>query len=153
MSTAPSPFKAIARAATIVLALGAVGLTAMPAQAQSRPNASFSLELGNGQLQMHGGQRRGPGFGPNPDRGSYRPQVCLSDRDIYRGLRDYGYRVLDLGRERRGVIEVYAEQGRRTYAMDIERCTGWVSNIREIRSYGRPHRPGGGYGLQFHFSN
>lgn len=141
------------RAAVIALALGASVVTAAPALAQSgEPQLNFQLELGNGgggaQFQM------APGGNPQgrvavPDDGGFDPSYwCLSDRDIRRGLGQYGFREVRVVRElRRERVEVVARYGSRYYSMRVDRCSGKVDQVKRLR------RPGGGFGLQFNFGN
>jgi hypothetical protein len=104
---------------------------------------------GSGGGQHWGGGR--PGNGNHWGGGQYRPQVCLSDRDIHRQLREVGYDNVRLGREYRDVVDATGERRGWVYSMEIDRCSGRVSRVRELHPAHRQQRPG--FGLQFHFSN
>jgi hypothetical protein len=125
------------RAAMVALTLGATAFTAMPAMAQSG-NPSFNFEFG-----IQGG---GDNFSYGLERGKKFQRECLSTSEIRRALQRRGWddvRFVD----RRGIrVKVVAEWGRWTYAMDINRCTGRVSNIERLR---RPYFPG--FHFQFNF--
>jgi len=148
--------KNTSRAAIIALALGASVVTAAPAMAQGQPSGgpatTFQLDLGNGG---GGGERGdGPMFSP---RGQGRVVVpddrfgrwCLNDRQIRRGISQYGFNDVrvrrDIGRNR---VEVTGTYGRWLYSMRVDRCTGYVDRVRALRP-----AFGGGFGFQFDFSN
>lgn len=126
------------RAAVVALVLGASVFSAAPAFAQSQPSFNFQFGIG--------GDGR-PSFGVGVDSGRpIRPQVCYSDRQIVRALRDEGYRDVEIVRELpRNRVGVVAREGRAYYSMRVNRCTGEVDRIERIRSY----RPG--LSLQFNF--
>jgi len=128
------------RAAIIALTLGASSIAIVPtAQAQS-----FNFQFGVGP-----DGKPSVGFGVDSDgdrRGRpIRPQVCYSEREIIRGIRDEGYRdvqvVRQLPRNRLGLI---ARDGRTWYSMRVNQCTGEVDRIQRLRNY----RPG----LRFEFN-
>lgn len=129
--------KTSGRAAIVALALGSSAFVATtPTMAQ--PSFNFQFGVGpDGKPSV--------GFGVDSDGGRIRPQVCLSDRQIIRGIRNEGYRdveiVEDLPRNRVGVI---ARDGRTWYSMRVNRCTGEVDRIKRLRNF----RPG----LSFEFS-
>jgi len=122
------------RAAIVALTLGATAFTAMPAMAQSGGKPSFNFEFG-----IQGG---GDNFSYRFDNGKRHKRECLTNNEVRRGLQRMGWddiRFVD----RRGVrVKVVAEWGRWTYAMDINKCTGRVTNIERLH---RPYFPG------FHF--
>lgn len=129
------------RAAIIALTLGASTLAVVPAaQAQS-----FNFQFG-----VDGSGKPSVGFGVDSDRYGrpgrpIRPQVCYSEREIIRGIRNEGYRdvqiVRELPRNRLGII---ARDGRTWYSMRVNQCTGEVDRIQRLRNF----RPG----LRFEFS-
>ena len=125
------------RAAIIAVTLGAAALSAVPAQAQSG-NPSFNFQFG-----IQGG---GDGFSYRFDNGKRFKRECLTNNEVRRGLQRLGWddiRFVD----RRGVrVKVVADWGRRTYAMDINKCTGRVTNIERLRSSYKP-----GFRFQFNF--
>lgn len=129
--------KASGRAAIVALTLGASLLAAAPAMAQPSFNFQFGIGPGPGP-----GPFPGPGFGP--DR-PIRPQVCYSDRQIIRGIRDEGYRDVQIVRELpRNRVGVIARDGRIWYSMRVDRCTGETDRIERLRNF----RPG----LRFEFN-
>jgi hypothetical protein len=129
------------RAAIIALTLGASTIAVVPAaQAQS-----FNFQFG-----VDGSGKPSVGFGVDSDGYGrpgrpIRPQVCYSDREIIRGIRNEGYRdvqiVRELPRNRLGII---ARDGRTWYSMRVNQCTGEVDRIERLRRY----RPG----VQFEFN-
>lgn len=128
------------RAAIIALTLGASTLAVVPA-AQAQPSFNFQFGVGpDGKpsvgFGVDSGERRGRPI---------RPQVCYSDREIIRGIRNEGYRdvqiVDQLSRNRVGVI---ARDGRTWYSMRVNKCTGEVDRVQRLRNY----RPG----LRFQFN-
>jgi hypothetical protein len=143
MATIFTNFKHIGHAAVLALALGTACLSAAPVQAQE-PSVNFQIELGNGGSDQGPQLRRG-----GPRRDDFR--ACLSDRQIRRGLTDYGFRNVDLRRELgRNRVEARGDYRRWTYSMRVNRCTGRVDRVERLR----PNLPGGGgFGLQFNFGN
>jgi hypothetical protein len=138
MTNMMSTLKASGRAAIVALTLGASVMAAAPAMAQP----SFNFEFGIGS-----DGKPSVGFGVDSDGyGRIRPQVCLTDRQIIRGIRNEGYRdvqiVRELSRNRVGVI---ARDGRTWYSMRVNRCTGEVDRIERLRRY----QPG--LSFQFNF--
>ena len=129
------------RAAIVALTLGASTIAVIPAaQAQS-----FNFQFG-----VDGSGKPSVGFGVDSDGYGrpgrpIRPQVCYSDREIIRGIRNEGYRdvqiVRELPRNRLGII---ARDGRTWYSMRVNQCTGEVDRIERLRRY----RPG----VQFEFN-
>lgn len=132
-----STLKASGRAAIVALTLGASMIAAAPAMAQ--PSFNFQFGVGpDGKPSV--------GFGVDSD-GDRRPiRICMTDRQIIRGIRDEGYRdvqiVRELSRNRVGVI---ARDGRVWYSMRVNRCTGEVDRIERLRNF----RPG--FRFQFNF--
>lgn len=142
MSHLMSLVKTGGRAAIVALTLGASTLAVVPAaQAQS-----FNFQFG-----VDGAGKPSVGFGVDSGRGydrpgrPIRPQVCYSEREIIRGIRNEGYRdvqvVRELPRNRLGVI---ARDGRTWYSMRVNQCTGEVDRIERLRNF----RPG----LRFEFN-
>ncbi|WP_055049259.1 hypothetical protein [Devosia sp. A16] len=128
------------RAAIVALTLGAAAITAMPAQAQSEPQFSFQLGInggGDAQTFSKGNRHTRPHF----DR-------CLTNRQVERGLRDYGFRNVDvirnLGRDR---VLVVASWRNKDYAMKVDKCSGRVYDVKRLKKFrGQP-----GFSLQFNF--
>ena len=131
-------FKKTSRAALVALTLGAATVTALPAQAQSSPSFNFELGIGsNGSgMSFRGGNKK-----PRLDR-------CLTNRQVERGLRHYGFDdvnvVRSLGKNR---VLVIAEWGIRDYSMKVDKCSGRVYDVERLR-----HRRGmPGFNFQFNF--
>lgn len=142
MTPTLSRLSAVGRAAIVALTLGAATITAMPAQAAP----SFSIEFGVGD------RADGPSFRNDRHRNNRHNRSCLTNRQVERGLRHYGYRdahvVKNLNRSR---VLVVAEKGRRDYSMKVNKCTGTVYDVERLRRGGRNVRPG--FGFQFNFGN
>jgi hypothetical protein len=135
-----STLKSSGRAAIVALTLGASAFAAMPAMAQQ---PSFNFQFG-----VNPDGRPSFGFGVGTDRPGrpIRPAVCLTDRQIIRGIRDEGYRDVEIVRELpRNRVGVIARDGRTWYSMRVDRCTGETDRIQRLRSY----RPG--VRFQFNF--
>jgi hypothetical protein len=148
-----STLKKSGRAAIVALVLGAATVTSMPAMAQSEPSFSFQLGIGGGS----GGNFR---FGVDNDHRDR--DRCLTNREIRRGLSSFGFRNIDIVRERsRNRVEVIAQFGKRLYLLQVNRCTGQVRIIQRLgragfddgRHDGFDDGPRGGVGLQFNFGN
>jgi hypothetical protein len=146
MATILTILKTTAAAATI-----AVGLAAAPALAQDpsfnfsigNGNSSLSLEMespqgGNGTTTFRHGGGGGGGSGFN---------LCLSNRDVIRGIRDYGFQRVEVTDSSRRRAEVIGRWGRWDYLMNVNKCTGDVRIVDRFRRGGR-----GGIGLQFNFN-
>ena len=147
--------KSLLSALLISVALAA----ATPASAQSEPSASFSLQLGNGQSTLSFGiesespqqgngnfNRRGGGDNWNGNGGGFR-DACLTDRQVIRGLRDYGFQRVEVADSNRRRAEVIGRWGRWDYVMRVSKCTGEVNIVDRFRRNTR-----NGFGLQFNFN-
>jgi hypothetical protein len=155
MTTFLSRFKLFGAALVLAAGLGAVSMA--PAVAQDAPPSGFSLGIpengaplpfgsepntGRSEMSTEDSSRRGGYYDPGPDDFDY----CLNDRQILRGLRDYGFERVKIVRYLRGErVEATAYWGRSQYSMRIDRCTGVVDRVRLLRR--------SGFGLQFNFSN
>lgn len=143
MTQVLSTLKKSGRAAVVALVLGAASMTVMPtpAMAQPGPTFSFRLDLGGGGSSL------------KFRSGDFDRRFCLSNSQIVRGLRQEGFRNIDIVRERsRNRVEVVASFGKRWYLLLVGRCSGEVRIIERLRR-GFPGGgfPGGGFGLQFNF--
>jgi hypothetical protein len=125
-----STLKSTGRAAILAIALGATALTAAPAYAQrgGGPGLSFELNLGGGgggfSIQGGDSSRRGGGGGDFS-------LFCLSNSQIRSGLRDYGFRNVDIGRSLgNNRVRVTARYDGDWYSMRVNRCTGRVDQVR-----------------------
>ncbi len=130
------------RAALLALTLGAatVGTAAMPTAVQAQ-EFNFRLGIGND------GSGMSFNFGNSNDRRHFRPITrCLTNNQVIRGLRHYGFRNAEIHRNfGRNVVAVIAEYRGRDYSMRVDRCTGEVYNVQRLRNHrGHP-------GFQFNF--
>jgi len=139
--TITNTFKTGLRAGVVALALAGstIAMTA-PVQAQSNPSFGFSLNFGGGQ-EPRGGIRLN--FG---DRDYF--DFCLSNRQIERGIRNKGYRNVQIVREqnRNNKVWVVASKRGDWFSMRVDRCTGKVDRIREI-----DRNRNGSFNLSFSF--
>ena len=139
--TITNRFKTGLRAGVVALALAGstVAMTA-PVQAQSNGSFGFSLNFGSGQ-EPRGGIRLN--FG---DRDYF--DFCLSNSQIVRGIRNKGYRNVQIVREqnRNNKVWVVASKRGDWFSMRVDRCTGKVDRIREIE-----RNRNGSFNLSFSF--
>lgn len=137
-----STLKASGRAAIVAIVLAGSAVTAMPAMAQSQPSFNFQFGVGpDGKPSV--------GFGVDSDgdrRGGRGDRYCMTERQVIRGLRDEGYRDIEIVRELpRNRVGVIAREGRAWYSMRVNLCTGEVDRVERLRTY----RPG--VRFQFNF--
>lgn len=130
------------RIAIVALTLGAATLTAMPVQAQSEPSFNFQLGIGKG------GDAGSMSFSQGKKQGRIIIDDCLTNRQVERGLRDYGFRNVDivrnLGRDR---VLAVASWRNKDYSMKVDKCSGEVYDVKRLKKYrGQP-----GFNLQFNF--
>lgn len=155
-----SRFKPVLRGLVAAALVGTAALTAAPAQAQ--PSFNFQIEIpgqggGSAQFGFGTGPNQpgsgfggpgfgGPGFGPGHggwhDRRPGHHMRCLTDREIRRGLQNYGFFNLAIVRELpRNRVTVEGAQGNWVYSMRVDRCTGEVDRVERLYRTGR-----GGWG-------
>jgi hypothetical protein len=132
------------RAGVVAVALVGASLAgAAPAQAQ----VGFQLNFGD--------FRAGPpsGHGPNvtlrfgsPDYFRY----CMDDRQIFRSLRNAGYRDVNIVRSQNSTNRVLATARKKNhwYQLRVDRCTGRVDRITQIDKF---RKPNGNFNLTFSF--
>jgi hypothetical protein len=156
-----SRLRAALRAAGLAAAIASTALIAMPAQAApGDPDFSFRLQIPGGGSMQFGNppDRNGPGYNGGPRFGGpgYRGDYCLSNREVFRQLRDYGFfDIRDYREMPRHRASVTASYGRWAYYVVIDLCTGEM-NQRRLHPLGPPspfpggprNGPGGGFGLQ-----
>ena len=143
-----STLKKSGRAAVVALAMGAVGLTAMPVQAASEPSFNFQLGIGNDGGVM--------GFDLNKKskKGYFPIKKCLTDRQVERGLEYYGFDDADVVRKlSKSRVLVVAEWNNRYYSVTVDKCSGEVYNVKRLRRgydfYDGPQKgPKNGFGFQ-----
>jgi hypothetical protein len=154
MSITMARLKSAGRVTLLAVALGATTFATAPAQAATfvqtaqsgGPQSSFSLQVpGGGDNQtMQGQQNRGFAPGEPHPGGNF---WCLTDRQIRRGLADYGFRDVRVGRPVGfNRVEVRAVYGRWLYSMRVDRCSGRVDRVNRLRP-----AFGAGFGLHFEF--
>jgi hypothetical protein len=118
------------RAAVLAVVLVGTALSAVPAQAAPpNLNGGFSLDVkpqAGDQKQLQ--QFKKKQFGPN-DFFNW----CLTDKQIRKGLRNYGFEEVDivdhLGKNRVRVEAIYGEW---YYSLRIHRCSGVVDKIKKL---------------------
>lgn len=154
MTHTPS-FQKTARAMIAALVIGAASISAMPAQAAGGNVAfGFNFNSGNGVSFSVGADQQHHGKRMQHKR---RHRSCMNDRQLRRGLRDYGFRAISFGGERRGKVRAEATRGRWEYSMRVDRCDGEVSRLtkvrrhRGVRHHNNRRRHGNGVQLQFNF--
>jgi hypothetical protein len=151
MTLSISTLKKSGRAALVALAMGAVSMTAMPAQAASEPSFNFQLGIGNDGGVM--------GFELNNKRnhGKWKPiKKCLTDRQVERGLEWYGFDDADVVRKlSKNRVLVIADWNNRYYSMQVNKCSGEVYDVKRLRRgydfYDGPKKGpkgGGGFGYE-----
>lgn len=153
--THTSSFKKTTRAVIAALIIGAASISAIPAQAGNGSVAfGFNFNSGNGVSFSVGAGQQQHGKRMQHKR---RHLSCMNDRQLRRGLRDYGFKEIRFGGERRGKIRVEATRGRWEYSMRVGRCDGQVSRLTKVRRHrglrhhnNRRHQ-GNGMQLQFNF--
>ncbi|WIJ23541.1 hypothetical protein [Devosia sp. RR2S18] len=157
MTTTLTRFKTAASALCIGMALAA----ATPVAAQESLSPTTGSDYARGSW--------GNGFGPRHwqhwnDGGWDRPEHgrrCLRDREVRRGIGDYGYRNVEIvGELRRDRVEVRAVKRNWLYSMRVDRCTGEVDRVERLRrmrgGYADSHGGldlDGGFHLDFNFGN
>jgi len=147
MTLTLSTLKKSGRAAMVALAMGAVSMTAMPAQA-AEPSFNFQLGIGNDGGVM--------GFELNSkNKKKFSPiKKCLTNRQVERGLEWYGFDDADVVRRLSSSrVLVVAEWNNRYYSMTVNKCTGEVYNVKRLRrGYdfwdGPSKGPKGGFGFE-----
>lgn len=144
MSQLFSNFKSGGRAAVIALTLAAASVAGMATPAMAQPTFRFDFGISGGDSNFSFGTGRG---------GVRIKRDCLTNNEIRRGLRRSGFEDIRFGDRRGNRVRVVAEWDRdgRDYSMQVNRCSGQVTNIERVRR-GGGGRPGGP-GLHFQFGN
>jgi hypothetical protein len=123
-------FKTSSRAALAALIIGAASVSAMPAQA-ANPNFSFGFNSGNGLTFYFGDGQQHRRF----------QQVCMTNREIRRDLRQSGFRNIRFGKQRKSKVRVIAVRGRWEYELRVNRCNGQVATLDRTRIRPMRHHP------------
>jgi len=127
-----STFRNAGRAAVLALVLAGTAMSAMPAQAAPlQPLQGFSLDV-----KPQGGGPQTKQFNDFKKK-QVDPNVffdwCLTDKQIRRGLRSYGFTDIDIvGHQGKNRVRVEAAYGDWYYSMRINRCSGEVDRIRKL---------------------
>lgn len=124
--------KTSGKAAVVALVLGSTAMVAVPAQAASpTPSFSFSFGVGNGFSPAPGGMRLHFGDSNYFD-------YCMTNREIVRSLRDYGYRDVQIVKEGNQYNKVIAigRKGSNWYQMRVDRCSGKVDRVTRLERRG-----------------
>jgi hypothetical protein len=108
------------KAAVVALALGGTAITAMPAQAQSRPNVDFNFQFGTDGFR----------FGIGRDRPG---RHCMRDPEVRRDLRRDGYDHIRFFDRRGRIVQVTASLGRRDFRIAYDTCRGRIIDRDRIR--------------------
>ena len=133
MTSLINTFKSSGRALVLAAALGGASIAMLPAPAMAQSSPSFNFQLGIGN------DGSGFSFGIDSNRRSHSDRLrrCMSDRQVERGLRHYGFRDVEVLRNLRGSrVEVYGEYRRSGYIMKVNKCTGEVYDIERLRRGG-----------------
>lgn len=127
--------KTATRAALAALVIGGGAVAALPSQAAG---FGFNFTPGNGgSVYFYGGNS-----GQYNNHYRPRPQVCLTDHQVRRQLRDEGFSDIRLFNTAGTFLKARAEKGRWTYTLRINRCTGNVAVLERDRT-----RRGGTFNL------
>ena len=121
-------FKTSTGASTLLAILAALLLMTMvaPIQAQS---LGREFSFGGGQAAT-GARSLGPG---KEDRLSI--QICLTNRQIRRALREYGFSDIEFVRSLprdRVIVEALHEDDDWYYSMRVHRCRSYVDRVRPL---------------------
>jgi len=149
------------RAVVAAIVIGAASMSVAPAQAgNNNVTFGFSFHSGNGV-----GLSIGSGNSRNHHQVNHRrQQQCMTNRQVRRGLSDYGFNHIRFTKTKRAKIWVKAVRGGWQHKLIVNRCNGQVRNIKKVRrhhnrDYNRGHghhghhgyQGGGGLNLQFNF--
>lgn len=107
--------KTSGRAALVAVALGVPALMAAPAQA-APPSFNFSLQFGNG----FGGPGTYFDYGNGPQK------MCLSDKQIFWQLSQYGFSKIKIVKSQGWKVIVVARYHGVWYQLSVDRCTGKI---------------------------
>jgi hypothetical protein len=84
--------------------------------------------------------------GGNDGKGRWN-DACLTDRQVIRGLRDYGFQRVEVTDSNRRRADAIGRWGRWDYLMRVSKCTGEVNIVDRFRRNNRS-----GFGLTFNFN-
>ena len=124
MSQFMTTIRSACRTAVVAVALGAVAIPVMPAQAAPSFSFNFGISGGGGSYSF--------GLGKG---GKKFKRDCLSNREIRRGLNRAGFddiRFIDRDGAR---VTVIAEWRWDDYRLKINRCKGVVTDIKRLRGH------------------
>jgi len=123
------------QAGVLAVALGAGALVAAPAQA-APPSFGFSFNFGNG-----GGPGMHFNYGGNPN------YACLSDRQIFWQLKNYGFKRIQIVKSKGYYVIAVARYQGQWWQLAINRCTGKIKKapLQGYSGYGSD------YGITLNF--
>ena len=105
-------------AVTALLSLSAIGAAGAAPPPPPTPHFQFGIQLGNGD-----------GYDPGPG------DSCLSDREIYVGLRAQGYRHIQLVDDSGDTSTFDAVRKNRLYELEVDSCSGDILSRTRIYHY------------------
>lgn len=157
-------FKSTARVVVLLTAIGGAAFgTAAPALAQEGPSSSFSIVIPDyiqdeaPAAEQRQAQPQWGGGGYEDDYAYDDYYSCLTNRDVRRGIADYGFSRVEVTRELRDErVDVRAVYGNWLYTMRVDKCTGEVTRVRQAQrvyddTYNGGFGNGGGFGFEFNF--
>jgi hypothetical protein len=133
------------RAAAIAAMLAVpAAIVAAPAQAAPPPppNISFSMHFGNGY--------GGPGMFFNYGNGPTKKKLCLSDKQIYWQLQDYGFNKIKIVKNKGYKVIVVARYHHDWYQLVVDRCTGKIRKA-PLHYFGNGNGPSSQFGITLSF--
>lgn len=125
--------KRTGRAALAAVLISASILPAIPAQAAPRTHNVVTFQ--EGATFTIRPQGRSQAFAPNGARAGQHKQR-VTNRDIRRGLRSFGFRDIRFARERRNKVRVFATMGPWEYSMRVNLKTGRVNRFQRHQFVG-----------------
>lgn len=139
------------RAAVAALVIGAASMSVMPAQAANTVTFGFSFGSNGGSSYSHQ-TNQAPRATQVHHRNNWERQR-LTNRDIRRGLRDYGFRQIKFANRENRRVRVTAVRDGWQYKLRVNRKNGNVKVLDRERLYrqGNGGRNQGGFRLQFNF--
>jgi hypothetical protein len=134
--------KSTARAAVVAATLAVPAMmVAAPAQA-APPNFNFSMQFGNGF--------GGPGM--KFDYGNGPQKMCLSDKQIYWQLDDYGFNRIKIVKSSGYKVIVIARYHGDWYQLAVDRCTGKIRRAPlHFNGNGNGNGPMSQFGITLNF--
>lgn len=146
-----SNLKTTTRAAFAALIIGAAAVSAVPAQAANN-GVTFGFSFGSNGSTVYSTQNHQTRSATTVHHRRWNSQE-LSNRDIRRGLRDYGFRNIKFANRDNRRVRVTAVRDGYKYKLRVNRRNGNIKILDQRRLQGRGggrhHR--GGFQLEFNF--